>query len=1552
VQADGKILVGGAFTTLGGQSRNTIGRLNVDGTLDTSFNPGAEVGVLSLAVQADGKILVGGGFTTLGGQSRANIGRLNADGTLDTSFNPGADNTVDSLALQADGKILAGGYFTTLGGQSRNNIGRLNNTGPATQSLTFDGSTLTWMRGGTSPEVWRTTFEYSPDGGTVWTSLGAGIRIPGLSAGQAGGWQLSGVALSAYTTFRARGYTVGGYGNGSGWLVETVTLVINGQPASRTNNAGTTAAFSVDAIGSGPLTYQWRKDGAKLADGGNVSGAATASLTLSNVLGGAAGAYSVVITDAAGRVTSVVARLTVIDPVINIQPAGQAANAGDSVTLSVVAAGTAPLSYQWRKDGGLLAGATQSSLAFTKLQGSDAGSYDVVVSSVWGSVTSAVALLSVNLALPDSFNPGANYLVYSLAVQADGKILVGGNFTTLGGQSRNGVGRLNADGTLDTTFIPGTDGFVYTLAVQADGKIVVGGTFTTLGGQIRNKIGRLNADGTLDTSFNPGANNTVDSLAVQADGKILVGGAFTTLGSQSRTNIGRLNADGMLDPSFNPGADSYVNSLALQADGQILVGGFFGLLGGQSRNYTGRLKADGTLDTSFNPGISGAVSSLALQADGKILVAGNFTTLGGQSRNYIGRLNADGTLDTSFNPGADGFVFSLVVQVDGKILVGGFFRLLGGQSRSYIGRLNADGTLDPSFNPGADNAVFTLALQADGKILVGGGFGTLGGQSHNYIGRLSNTGPATQSLTYDGSTLTWTRGGTSPEVWRTTFEYSPDGASWTNLGAGSRIPGLPAGQAGGWQLTGLALPTDTMFRARGYTVGGLNDASGWFVETVTGFRLTVVNTNNDGPGSLRQAVLDANPLAGTNIIQFAPSAYGTITLTSGELFITDNLFIKGPGATNVVVDGNHASRVFHISSGRTVTISGLTITNGHATGVWFPDGAGGGIWNDHAALTVSNCTLSGNSAVFAGGIYNDGTYSSASLRIVNSTLSGNSAPIGSGGGILNDGFFGGSATLIVSNCLLIGNAASSGGGMCNDNGVLTVSWCTLSGNSASEGGGLFSAGSEGHSATLTVANSTLSGNSAHFSGGGIFNDGFNGGFFGGSATLIVSNCLLIGNAASSGGGMYNDNGVLTVSCSTLSGNGGYQGGGIFSAGSEGHSTTLTVANSTLSGNWAVFNGGILNDGTTLEIGSTILNRGASGDNIVNDSGTVTSLGYNLSSDDGGGFLTATGDQINTDPKLGPLQDNGGPTFTHAPACNSPAIDHGKNFSAAATDQRGAGFARTFDGLIVPNAPGGDGTDIGAIELQAVCDHPPVADASATLLLLIAANGTNATVILDGSRSSDPDGDVLQYAWFEAGSPLASGVVAVTVLPLGAHSILLVVNDGLLTDTNAITVEVLTTAQAVAQLVASVNSDVSRSAPLRAALAAAIASIDRSNPTAAINQLQAFQNQLRAQVAPLDAALADTFIQAAQQAIDALSGGNTNPGGQPQGRFTSLTRQPGGRTQLQFSGEAGRRYIIEASANLIDWEMIGVAAGEADGSFAFEDAQSARFISRFYRILAP
>ena len=185
--------------------------------------------------------------------------------------------------------------------------------------------------------------------------------------------------------------------------------------------------------------------------------------------------------------------------------------------------------------------------------------------------------------LDTSFDPGsgANSWVYELAIQPDGKILIGGNFTTYNGTGRNSIARLNADGSLDTTFDPGTgaDNYVLGLAIQSDGKILIGGAFTTYNGTGRNSIARLNADGSLDTSFDPGAgaNGFGYALAIQADGKILIGGDFTSYDGTGRNRIARLNADGSLDTSFDPGtgADNYPVALAIQPDGKILIGGGF-----------------------------------------------------------------------------------------------------------------------------------------------------------------------------------------------------------------------------------------------------------------------------------------------------------------------------------------------------------------------------------------------------------------------------------------------------------------------------------------------------------------------------------------------------------------------------------------------------------------------------------------------------------------------------------------------------------------------------------------------------------------------------------------------------------------------------------------------------------------------------------------------------------------------------------------------------------------------------------------------------------------
>ena len=235
--------------------------------------------------------------------------------------------------------------------------------------------------------------------------------------------------------------------------------------------------------------------------------------------------------------------------------------------------------------------------------------------------------------------------------------------------------------------------------------------------------------------------------------------------------------------------------------------------------------------------------------------------------------------------------------------------------------------------------------------------------------------------------------------------------------------------------------------------------------------------------------------------------------------------------------------------------------------------------------------------------------------------------------------------------------------------TVAISALTIRNAQGGFGGGILN----GSGATLTITNSTISGNTAAF-GGGIFNSG----------PLTIANTTVTGNTASEGGGIYS-NGSLTIINSTISGNTvNSDGGGIFNLG------TVAITNSTLSNNSASLAGGVFNN-EVLQIGDTILNMGASGANISNF-GTVKSLGYNLSSDSGGGALNAPGDQINTDPLLGPLQNNGGRTFTHALLPGSPAINTGNpTFTPPPfNDQRGPGFNRVVNGRI----------DKGSFEVQA------------------------------------------------------------------------------------------------------------------------------------------------------------------------------------------------------------------------------------------------------------
>jgi uncharacterized delta-60 repeat protein len=330
-----------------------------------------------------------------------------------------------------------------------------------------------------------------------------------------------------------------------------------------------------------------------------------------------------------------------------------------------------------------------------------------------------------------------------------------------------------------------------------------------------------------DSGFNPNVNNTVYCIAVQADGKILLGGYFSSVGAATYNLVARLNADGTVDSSFNnPNLSGvYVDNIAVQTDGKILIGGPFTTVGGLANRYFARLNADGTVDSTFNnPNPSSQVNGIMILADGKILIDGSFSA-GGGAYNFVDRLNADGTVDSTFNNptgNAGRSVGSMVVQTDGKILIAGGFT-------NQITRLNADGTLDTNFNATTGAAVNGVTVQSDGQIVIGGVFPTVDGNPCYYIARLYNSA-ASQTLSVpDNTRVQWLRSGAGPEVSWVTFESSADGGvTWTALGNGTRIPG-------GWQLTGLSLPSSGYLRARGRAPSGYYNGSSGLIEQIGSF---------------------------------------------------------------------------------------------------------------------------------------------------------------------------------------------------------------------------------------------------------------------------------------------------------------------------------------------------------------------------------------------------------------------------------------------------------------------------------------------------------------------------------------------------------------------------------------------------------------------------------------------------------------------------------------------------------------------------------------------
>jgi len=741
--------------------------------------------------QRDGRVLLGGAFGNVQGQPCAWLCRLRHDGSLDPDFvPPELDAPVLALAERGDGRLLVAGHFTTAGGLDRGGVVRLHANG----------------------EVDASFADAAADGVVRTLALQADGRV--LLAGDFG--SVGGSPRSGVARLHANGALDASFADPAvDGPVHAIALQPDGrvvlggafdtvQGAARSRLARLQPDGSLDA-GFGSATQViagqvrallHRPDGSIVAGGSftNVAPAAAAKGILQYrgvARFGADGLLDPGFHASLPEMTSINALLALPDG--RILAGGFVDNMG--LTLGVL--------YRLGRQGDLDAGyqAGVSLVQSLALQGDGrvlvGGPLPFFVPGGWllrlhpGGTTDAT--------LPDL---AADDQVSALALEADGSLLVGGWFDQIGGAARRRLARVLPGGGVDPGFVPDPGGNVYAIAVHGNA-IVVGGAFTSIAGVERRCLAMLQSDGTPFPTFDPQFNGAVMALTRDHSGRWLAGGVFLHVDGLQRRRAVRLLADGTVDPDFmDPAFDGQVTVLAVQHDGTILAGGNFQSVAGVARRGVARLQPDGSLDASFDAGLDGPAQHLLLQPDGRILLAGSFGSVAGVPRPGLARLHPDGSLDTSFAPPAIEFdPGALALQADGGVIVGGGEFAIGDDRYRGVARLLPDGRLDPAFRTADASAVRTMLLQEDGKLVLGGNFTSVNGKPRHRLARLSATGAAWSVLDTDpaADAVVWRRGGTAPELARRPLLAWIDGLDLEVLGPMQRV-------AGGWRLQGIPMP--------------------------------------------------------------------------------------------------------------------------------------------------------------------------------------------------------------------------------------------------------------------------------------------------------------------------------------------------------------------------------------------------------------------------------------------------------------------------------------------------------------------------------------------------------------------------------------------------------------------------------------------------------------------------------------------------------------------------------------------------------------------------
>jgi uncharacterized delta-60 repeat protein len=708
-QPNGKVLLAGGFTVVDGVSRGGIARLNPDGSNDYTFMngmSGCDEGIYTMALQADGKIIIAGTITNVNGVNKTSIARLNPDGSIDDSFECLVSQTwhygdiyegiVGGVAIQSDGKVLMGGDFNSVDGFACSNIVRLNNNG------SVDATFHPQIDGGVS------SIALQPDGKIVVG--GDFDAINGITRNRLARLNANGSVDTNFVDglVGAQAYPDAIAIQSSGQvIVGGVFYFTNGIPSTnvllRLNTDGTRdSAF--------PASIEWypgarvysaivQSDDRILICGlfTNVNNSPHVGMARLNTDGSVDETFVGPPVPIDGDITEMA--LTTNGEMF---VTGFLTNGAPVARLN--SNGTLDPRFQSNNTTALKVGTFTSAVQDDDKIVVGGGGWTPANSQVLARLN-ADATLDTTFAPTFAMFDNEPIFVSAIVVQPDQKIIMGGDFEAVDGVPCTNMARLDRDGSLDTSFHPPDIVFDWggtpeppgfdAVALQSDGKIIIGGNLTTINGVGVTNIARLNPDGSLDTSFTPPSfpSGTIDGLAIQSDGKILVAGYFEW---GNGDGIVRLLPDGRVDGSFHATIswmglpDTRIAALALQPDGKVLIGGLFDVVNGVSRNGFARLNTDGSIDADFESilGYGSEATAICVQTNGQLIIGRYNATSGANPQYDLKRLNADGSLDARFQTDGSVSVYgSIQEQSDGNVVFSGNYvsphTVVGGLVRVY-----------------------------------------------------------------------------------------------------------------------------------------------------------------------------------------------------------------------------------------------------------------------------------------------------------------------------------------------------------------------------------------------------------------------------------------------------------------------------------------------------------------------------------------------------------------------------------------------------------------------------------------------------------------------------------------------------------------------------------------------------------------------------------------------------------------------------------------------------------------------------------------------------